>query len=137
LRRAPEDPFEDILPVLHHLRARAPAFGPDLQLAQAGEHGLHRLVGIDEELAAAHAHEAPAEPLENGLPRHVLAELLDGCRLVATLKRCLIIGSLRRRSCFSSALSTTERNITSRSSPWNCAALPHSTRRDSYSAGGR
>src|SRR2546423_3155698 len=83
LRRAPEDPFEDILPVLHHLRARAPAFGPDLQLAQAGEHGLHRLVGIDEELAAAHAHEAPAEPLENGLPRHVLAELLDGCRLVA------------------------------------------------------
>src|SRR5438270_12427352 len=83
VRRAPEDPFEYILPVLHHLRARAAAFGPDLQLAQAGEHGLHRLVGIDEELAAAHAHEAPAEPLENGLPRHVLAELLDGCRLVA------------------------------------------------------
>src|SRR5207253_870210 len=59
LRRAPEDPLEDILPVLHRLRDRVAAFGPDLQLAQAGEHGLHRLVGIDEELASAPSRRNP------------------------------------------------------------------------------
>src|SRR5437660_1757117 len=58
------------------------AFRADLQLAQSCEQGFHRLLGVQEELAAAHADEAPAEPLEDGLPRHVLAQLLLRRRLV-------------------------------------------------------
>src|SRR6266849_7840900 len=83
LRRAADDPLEDLLPVLRGLRAAGAALGPDRQLVQTGEDGLPRLLGAQVELAAAHAHEAPAQPLEDGLPGHVLAELLDRFRLVA------------------------------------------------------
>src|SRR5438309_1420649 len=58
------------------------ALGADLRLAQSRENGCHRFVRVQEELAAAHADEAPAEPLEDGLPRHVLAQLLLRRRLV-------------------------------------------------------
>ena len=60
-----------------------PRSGPDLQLAQPREHRLHCLLRIEEELAAADAHEAPAEPLEDRLPCHVLTKLVDGDGLVA------------------------------------------------------
>src|SRR5581483_2261566 len=81
LRRAAHDPLEDVLPALW--RFRLAAFGPDLQLAQPREHRLHRLLRIEEELAAPHPHEAPAEPLEDGLSRHVLTKLIDRDGLVA------------------------------------------------------
>src|SRR3954470_10679066 len=74
-RRAAEDPLEDVRPILRRLRI--PRFRADLQLAQPREHRLHRLLRIEEELAAAPPHEPPAEPLEDGLPRHVLAKLVE------------------------------------------------------------
>src|SRR5207237_6919667 len=80
LCRAPAEPLEDVLPILWRLGVAA--LRADFQLAQSCEHGFDRLFGVQEELAAAHAEEAPAEPLEDGLPRHVLAQLLLRRRLV-------------------------------------------------------